>query len=156
MKHNVLVLGAAVLVLIGCIIAAGCVSQDSAYQPARVYDLEHHYYLPAFLDYLGTRTEYPYFDSTGVKFEENAILPLVSGVSLNSDKSDYIEEVTDLGEVRLAIMDNAGITCGIVSSAQGIEIVPKEEAVKYAKLTNDAVAEAVKKYPGRFLGTITL
>ncbi|HJJ36585.1 MAG TPA: amidohydrolase family protein, partial [Methanocorpusculum sp.] len=49
-----------------------------------------------------------------------------------------------------------GISTGVVSSSIAIELLPKEEAVKYARLTNDAVAEAMKQYPGRFLGTISL
>jgi len=168
---KIAIIGVVALVVIGCVLAAGCTSnitqqqstsdvsngtQDSAYQPERVYDLEHHYFQPEFLDYLETRTDYPYFDGTNIKINELSNFPLDVS-SLNTD-STVIEEITNLGPIRLSTMDDAGITTGVVSSSYGIEMtsIPKEEAVKYARLTNDAVAEAVKKYPGRFLGTITL
>jgi len=160
-------------IVIGCVLAAGCTSnttqqqsasdvssnngtQDSAYQPARVYDLEHHYYHPEFIDYLKTRVKYPYLDGINIRFNDVSNFPIASP-SFNSD-STVKEEITNLGNLRLSIMDDAGITTGVISSGVGMEMtsISKEDAVKYARLTNDAVAEAVKKYPGRFLGAITL
>ncbi|HJJ55179.1 MAG TPA: amidohydrolase family protein, partial [Methanocorpusculum sp.] len=66
------------------------------------------------------------------------------------------EEITNLDQIRLDMMKNTGLTTIVVSSSEGIENVDKESAVKYARLTNDAVAAAAKKYPGQIIGTITL
>jgi len=134
-------------------------TQDSAYQPARVYDLEHHYYLPEFVDYLGTRTEYPYFDESGIRYNDLSIFPVdFPSFQSNLTQATLLKEITNLGPLRLSDMDDAGITTGLVSTSEGLGVssLPKEAAVKYARLTNDSVAAAVKKYPGRFLGTITL
>ncbi|HJJ48922.1 MAG TPA: amidohydrolase family protein [Methanocorpusculum sp.] len=155
MKRNVLVLGAAALVLIGCIIAAGCVSDNTAGQ-TKIYDFEHHYIVPEFFDYLKDRTDYPLLTSDGILYRENCLLTIFCpSIGKNSNASTY-EELTDLGALRLSILDNAGISTAMVSSGQGIEELSKEDAVRLAQITNNRVAEAVKKYPGRFLGTITL
>ncbi|HJJ36908.1 MAG TPA: hypothetical protein O0X27_07035, partial [Methanocorpusculum sp.] len=124
MERNLLIIGALALVVIGCIFAAGCTSQDAAYQPDRVYDLEHHYYLPELLDYLGTRTEYPYLDESGINFAKDRAMPIPTDLSFNSNTSIYTE-ITDLSDLRLGIMDEAGISTGVVSSSIAIELLPK-------------------------------
>ena len=151
----VLLTGVLALVIIGCILAAGCTSQDSAYQPERVYDLETHYYLPEFLDYLSTRTEFPYMDEGVLYYSEGISVP-INRPSFNYDSVNLYEERTNIDQIRLDMMEIEGITSVLVSSSEGIENVDKESAVKYAQLTNDAVAAAAKKYPGRIIGTITL
>ena len=134
---------------------------SAGYTITKAIDMEHHLFLPEFVDYLKTRTEYPlYNDSMGIVYFDNSFLP----IQLNSAASKVpgqdtiaIERVMgDLGEGRIAAMDYAGVTTASLSTGAGIEMLPKEEAVKYARMTNDAVAAAVKKYPGRFAGTICL
>lgn len=53
-------------------------------------------------------------------------------------------------------MDSGQVSTGIISSSPGIEDLPPEESVKCAKATNDAVAAACKRHPGRLMGSIAL
>ena len=121
----------------------------------KIIDFEHHYYLPELLDWLKKRTDYPYYnDKEGLMYKENANLPL----PLHGFNSEHIvyDEVTDVDELRLSIMDKAGVDVAAISSGGMIEELPREEAVYFARKTNDAVAEAVKRHPDRFIGTICL
>jgi len=122
----------------------------------KIIDLEHHFYLPAVLDYLRTKTEYPYYrDDVGLWYRDNEFLPLNIPGFNNTGHTVY-DEVTDLGELRLKIMDNAGVSVGAISASAIAEVLPREECIKYSRMTNDIVAETVKKYPDRFIGTISL
>ena len=131
------------------------VIQDSAYQPERVYDLENHYYQPEFFDYLSSRTKFPYVDGGTMYYSEGVAIPF-NARSLNNAPVSIYKELTNLDQIRFDLMKNAGITRVVVSSCEGIENVDKESAVRYARLTNDTVAAAAKKYPGQITGTITL
>ncbi|HJJ36564.1 MAG TPA: amidohydrolase family protein, partial [Methanocorpusculum sp.] len=156
-NRKLTIIGAAILVVICCIIAAGCTSEDSAYHPAQIYDFENHYYNSEFLDYLTTRSEVPYLRGDDITYREGLTLSLhETGPSLNSEIVGGYAELTDLDQIRLEMMKNAGLTSTVVSSSEGIEFVDKENAVKYARLTNDALAEAAKQHPGQIIGTITL
>lgn len=65
--------------------------------------------------------------------------------------------ISDLGEGRIAAMDAAGIDVQILShTVPGPETLAPAAAVELARQANDAVAEAVAKYSGRFLGFATL
>ncbi|MFJ5901991.1 amidohydrolase family protein [Streptomyces sp. NPDC093064] len=65
--------------------------------------------------------------------------------------------IYDLGEGRIAAMDEAGIDVQILShTSPGPEILEPSIAVDLAKQANDAVADAISKYPERFLGFATL
>ncbi|HJJ36306.1 MAG TPA: amidohydrolase family protein [Methanocorpusculum sp.] len=157
MKRNALILCALVLVVVTCcVFAAGCTSQDTAYQPDRVYDLENQAYTHEFVEYLQTRTDYPYAVGETLYFRDGLTTGHPSDFSFNGCPGGMVEEIYDIGDVRVSIMDEAGITTAVISCSPGVEEVPREEAVKYARQMNDAVAEAMKKYPGRILGAITL
>ena len=65
--------------------------------------------------------------------------------------------IYDLAEGRIAAMDKAGIDVQILShTSPGPEILEPSIAVDLAKQANDAVADAISKYPERFLGFATL
>lgn len=153
LKRFIFVFSALLLALLQ---VAAATSGEAA-TAARVYDLEHHYYLPEFIEHLSTRQSYPSFDKeTGVlTYHKGAFLPYYHP-SYISERVRMLDLIENLGDLRLKAMDEAGVTMAVVSSSPVIEALPKEEAVKYARLTNDAVAEACRKYPGRFAGTITL
>ena len=121
----------------------------------KVFDFEHHYNNKVFLEHLKTRKDYPYMDENDVLWYRKNVMMPPGAASLNGTTS--IEtEIQDLDDIRLGIMDGGQVTCGIISSSPGIEDLPPEESVKCAKATNDAVAAACKRHPGRLMGSIAL
>ena len=64
------------------------------------------------------------------------------------------EKLPDLGEGRIAEMDRCGIDMQVLSlSYPALELFQNaEDAIAASKASNDAIAEAVKKYPTRFAG----
>jgi predicted TIM-barrel fold metal-dependent hydrolase len=65
--------------------------------------------------------------------------------------------IYDLGEGRIAAMDEAGIDVQILShTSSGPETLEPSLAVELARQANDDVAVAVSKYPERFLGFAAL
>ncbi|MFM9971499.1 MAG: amidohydrolase family protein, partial [Burkholderiales bacterium] len=75
------------------------------------------------------------------------------------DRVGYsIEEgLLDLGELRLAHMDRAGIDYQVISLTQpGAQAYDAATAVPLARDANDRLAEACKKHPTRFGGFATL
>jgi len=64
--------------------------------------------------------------------------------------------MTDIDQIRIAEMDYADLTIASLSHGSGIEDLSREEAVKFARVANDTIAAAVKRYPDRFVGTICL
>ena len=59
----------------------------------------------------------------------------------------------DLGEKRIADMDEHGITMEVLStSGPGSELLPPAEAVPWAREINDILADEVKKRPDRYAG----
>ncbi|MBV9449830.1 MAG: amidohydrolase [Streptosporangiaceae bacterium] len=63
------------------------------------------------------------------------------------------ERLQDLGDLRLADMDAAGIDRQIISlTAPGTQILDTADAVTMARLANDQLAEACRAHPDRFSG----
>jgi len=146
------------------LLATACTNNQSnqaEYTPAKVIDMEHHMFTPEFLTHLKTRTEYPnYQKGFGIWYREGAALPIELPYIYShlecTDGKTMAQMLTDVDELRIADMNCAGVTIASISTGSGIEDLPREEAVKYAKMTNDAVAAAVKQHPDRFVGTICL
>lgn len=62
-------------------------------------------------------------------------------------------KLTDIGEMRIAAMEEAGIDVQVLSlTSPGTEQLLGEEAVRFAKETNDALAKAIDRHPDRFGG----
>jgi len=60
------------------------------------------------------------------------------------------EKLTDIGDKRIADMNEAGIDIQVLSlSSPGTEQMEPEEAVKTAALVNDYIEEAIKRNPSR-------
>jgi len=60
-------------------------------------------------------------------------------------------------EVRIKDMDGCGIDTQIISlTMPGVEELPVDEGVKWARKINDYFAEVCRKYPGRFYAYATL
>ncbi len=71
-----------------------------------------------------------------------------------SDKATGVfSKLTNLGENRIADMDARGIDRQILGlTSPGVQVLPKDEAVAMAALSNDMLGEACNKYPDRFTG----
>jgi uncharacterized protein len=68
-----------------------------------------------------------------------------------------IEQLCELDEGRLAEMDAAGIDVQVLSlTFPGVEQLDAAEAVAFARETNDLLADAVRRHPGRFAGFAAL
>jgi predicted TIM-barrel fold metal-dependent hydrolase len=68
-----------------------------------------------------------------------------------------IKHAMDLGDLRLAAMDAAGIDMQVLSSnPPGVQLLAADEAVPLAKDANDQLADAVKAHPDRFAAFATL
>jgi len=63
------------------------------------------------------------------------------------------ERIQDLGERRLADMDDCGIAMQILSlTAPGVQVFDAPEATALARSFNDQLADAIRKHPDRFAG----
>jgi predicted TIM-barrel fold metal-dependent hydrolase len=70
---------------------------------------------------------------------------------------DIIEENLDLGESRIAHMDEAGVDVQVLSfGSPGPQAFAAEVAIPMARDANDRLFEATKKYPDRFYGFAAL
>jgi 5-carboxyvanillate decarboxylase len=68
-----------------------------------------------------------------------------------------IEHLQDLGEKRLAHMDEAGIDRQIIAlTSPGVQVMDTETAVSFAKVANDELAQAVRNHPTRFSGMVAV
>ena len=66
---------------------------------------------------------------------------------------EVMSRMADLGEKRLSDMDATGIARQIVSlTSPGVQIFDPATGTSLARLTNDTLAEAIRKYPDRFSG----
>jgi len=68
-----------------------------------------------------------------------------------------VEELNELGERRIAAMDEAGIDVQVLSlTSPGVEQLDPADAVSLARETNDLLAETVRAHPNRFAGLATV
>jgi uncharacterized protein len=74
-----------------------------------------------------------------------------------ASRSGIIEPISDLGDGRIAAMDEAGIDLAVLSlAAPGVEQLDGPEAVRLARECNDELAAAVGRYPDRLAGFAAL
>lgn len=63
----------------------------------------------------------------------------------------------DLGALRLRHMDEAGIDHQVIAlTSPGVQVLEKAEAVAFASVANDQLADAVRRHPTRFSGMIAV
>jgi uncharacterized protein len=68
-----------------------------------------------------------------------------------------VADLLDIGEGRVAAMDAAKVDMQALSlTAPGVEQLEVEEAKAFARSTNAALAEAVRRHPARFIGLAAL
>jgi uncharacterized protein len=72
-------------------------------------------------------------------------------------RTDVIEPISDLGDGRIAAMDDAGIDLAVLSlAAPGVEQLDGPTAIRLARECNDELAAAVGRYPDRLAGFAAL
>ena len=65
----------------------------------------------------------------------------------------HARRITDLGELRIADMDAAGIDMQVISlTAPGVQLFDPATATSLAELANDQLAEGIARHPDRFTG----
>src|SRR5437762_9024564 len=68
-----------------------------------------------------------------------------------------LELLPEIGEKRLNLMDDAGITVQVLSnSGPGPDLLPGADGIAFARELNDHLAAAVARYPERFAGFASL
>ena len=71
--------------------------------------------------------------------------------------SEITPALLDLGDGRVAAMDDAGIDTAVLSlTTPGLQNLATAEAVSLQAPTNDLIAAAVRRHPGRFQGFAAL
>jgi aminocarboxymuconate-semialdehyde decarboxylase len=110
----------------------------------RTVDCHNHWYPPDYLEYLVSRTEFPYARQTG---PTSYVCYAPGGVIVaHIDRAGHY----DL-KARIEDLDKAGLNTQIMSiTIPGPEMLPVKEGIYWAKRTNDSFAKAVQDYPGRF------
>jgi 2,3-dihydroxybenzoate decarboxylase len=77
-------------------------------------------------------------------------------LAIKRPKAGNTEKQADLGEIRLAAMDAAGITMQIIANSSYQEIEDAATAVNLVKKNNDHLAEIIARRPDRFAGFAAL
>jgi hypothetical protein len=104
----------------------------------RIITLEEHFATPGFLDGPGQDLK-----NAALKFEGRA--------------TKIIGPLCDIGDMRIAAMDAAGIDMQVLSlTSPGTEQLDAGEAIALSRESNDALEAAVKKNPKRFAGFAAL
>ncbi len=111
-------------------------------------DFENHYYTKATLDYFTGRTSAPTYDPESTVFYPVGAM----GVPLKTLQYD----ITDMGEKRVEILREHGISQAVLSCSPSVEMVEGEDSVMLARSCNDEVYEATRKFPDAFLGSACL
>jgi predicted TIM-barrel fold metal-dependent hydrolase len=75
------------------------------------------------------------------------------GRTILPGRANPLDLLPEIGEKRLASMDEAGITVQVLSSSgPGADLVDGADGVALARQTNDALREAIARHPDRFAG----
>jgi uncharacterized protein len=70
-----------------------------------------------------------------------------------ASRAGIIEPISDLGDGRIAAMDEAGVDLAVLSlAAPGVEQLDGPEAVRLARDCNDELAAAIERHPDRLAG----
>lgn len=73
------------------------------------------------------------------------------------DRGEIEERLDDLGEGRIALMDESGVNVQVLSvTTPALHNLEPEESVMLARRTNDLIAATIAKHPTRFQGFATL
>ena len=79
------------------------------------------------------------------------------GSGAQARSARQVDQLLDLGEGRIAAMDEAGVDMQVLSlNSPGVEQLEAEEAIRIARDANECLSEAVQHHPRRFAGFATL
>jgi predicted TIM-barrel fold metal-dependent hydrolase len=74
-----------------------------------------------------------------------------------NEMHDNLDRLENIGEARIAVMDNQGIDVSLISHAPpATQALPAVDAIQLSRDANDAAADAVRKYPSRLQALATL
>jgi uncharacterized protein len=116
----------------------------------KVIDAENHFASASWLEALRTNPGYPKLvdepgGMTKLYWAEGIWVPYLG------------ERLSDLGDVRIKYMDEAGVDVAVLSlAASGTEPLDPTVGTEVARKTNDELARAIERHPDRFLGYATL
>jgi hypothetical protein len=117
-----------------------------------IVDLENHFVTEAWVSALADNQGFPRLEpdpDTGIfvlHYSSNTSMPL-----------GLIDKLLDLSAGRIAALDAAGIDVAVLSQATpGVESLDPAVGTALARSTNDALAEAVSRYPDRLQGFAAL
>jgi 2,3-dihydroxybenzoate decarboxylase len=95
------------------------------------------------------------YDATAKLIASNPVDEV--GLGVPPKGSELVQQLLNLGEGRIAAMDEGRIDKQLLSLwSPGVQIFESQQAVELAALTNDQLAAAVGKYPDRFAGLTTI
>lgn len=117
-------------------------------------DLEAHFATEEWVKMMFENEGYPRY----VKDKKTNATKVLWGGDAEEPIGDILlNKLLDLGEGRLKDMDGAGVDVQALSlTTPGVELFNPETGTALAKRTNDALAEVIRKYPGRFTGFAAL
>jgi 2,3-dihydroxybenzoate decarboxylase len=118
----------------------------------KVIDLEAHFYTKDYIDYLRSRKAPPREEV----YDKNIGLWMTS--DLRVPRSFQLEDkLLDVGEKRIAEMDEAGVSIQVLSLAvPGCEQFDASDGAAVARQANDELAQVIKKHPDRYVGLAAL
>ena len=89
----------------------------------------------------------------GIDSLDMPLLHAIYGDGRGTTPFDFLADLSDIGEGRIAEMDRYGVDMHLLSlTAPGVQMFGKDEAVALAAIANDRLAEAVRRHPTRFAG----
>jgi len=114
----------------------------------KLVDLENHFYDKIVVDVYSRRDKPPIYrsDTDVIEWSERVSMP----------QGRLLKALLESGAERVAMMDDVGISCAVLSSAPGIETITAQEAIAVCRKENDTLYALTKEYPGRFLGSAIL
>jgi predicted TIM-barrel fold metal-dependent hydrolase len=144
-----------VMMLSGCANAVIAAGTEKTETPGLI-DFEAHFITQEWVDFVAERTE-----ADGVPYtKDGKVITVDNEYKTLGDISVYeiFPNILDTNmDKRIAEMDAAGVETQVLSDSSGIEtLTNSEDAIKYARIHNDAVKKAMDDYPGRFLGSCAL
>lgn len=117
----------------------------------RVIDFEAHYLDPELLQWLHGRKAPPLYDS------EKKTLVLWGDVQADPSMRMDPGPLLELGEKRIAAMDEAGVDVQLLSSTLPLDVFPAaEKPVEVMRRLNDNLAKVIAARPDRFRGMAAL
>ncbi len=120
-------------------------SQPVTHKTMRTITLEEHFATPEFMEGPGRQMK-----AQAQAARDHPQSPVMI-------TPQFIDQLCDLGEGRIAQMDAAGIDMQVLSlTSPGVEQLDPPEAVPLARQVNDRLAEAVRRHPDRFAGFASL